>query len=132
MANVYFTTMSGTKLTIQQPATGGNEIFMKYAIVYMATAGTVTLIWNADAATATAGTAIPLPGTPLPSLANIFTASNYANGTSGPVYNLGTTSQQIIDLSDYVIGTGRNINNLTLLTSQTATIQLVWSEVTKN
>ena len=129
MPNTYFATLSGTKLAIQQPATGGNNIKLIKAIIYVAAATTVTLKWNATTVhSTTAGTAIPLPGTYSKALANIFTAANGSGETTGPVYNLADTSQQIIDLSEYSIPTGGATQNFSITAGGTATIQLFWTE----
>src|SRR6185295_15727374 len=121
MPNTYFATLSGTKLAIQQPATGDNNIKLIKAIIYVAAATTVTLKWNATTPhTTTAGSAVPLPGTRQPALATVWTAANGSGETTGPVYNLGDTTQQIIDLSEYSIPTGGTAQNFSLTTGGTA------------
>lgn len=74
---------AGTTATIQQPATGANQVVIEQVVVYCSVACTVTQSAYGTAATSTAGSVTPLLPTPVTYMApfNFFTASNVGAGT---------------------------------------------------
>lgn len=77
--------------TIQQPATGQQQVYLDQIVVYCSVACTVTQSAYGTAATATAGTVTPiLPSqSSAPLTTTFFTASNVGSGTQqGGIINL--------------------------------------------
>lgn len=127
----YIATANTTALTIQQPATQGRQVTFGSASVYCASASTATLSWNGSAATATAGTAIRIPGTASGASETVWTGSNVGAGTTGPVYNVpaGATGLLNLDLSWIRMGNVGTGANFTISTSNTCTITITWTSL---
>ena len=91
---------SGMSATVQQPASGAQNIEMVVAVVYCSVACTVTQSALGTAATATAGTIVPIiPGTAAPT-ATFWTASNVGAGTAqGGAFHLSAASTQLFCLN---------------------------------
>lgn len=125
----YIVTVTGSgKVTIQHLPNDPTVQTFVSAWFSCAAAQTVTLSWNGTGATATAGSAVRLPGTFLPSAATVWTASNAGGGTTGPVYNVLAGVDYPIDLSTFTMGnTGVN-TNLNFLPSGTCTINARYNE----
>lgn len=131
--NYYMATANTTAMTIQQPATDPRTVQFPDggrvgASVYCAAAQTATLSWNGTAATSTAGTILLLPPATRPASATIWTASNAGSGTTGPVFNVIAGQTFSIDLAWFKMGAAGTQNNLTITTSGTCTITIMWSE----
>lgn len=124
----YIVTASTMALTVQQPAAGGNQVYLETASVYCASACTVTQSWNGAAATATAATILMLPGTYRLPLATAWSGSNAGSGTTGPVYNVAAGSTMVFDLSLIALGPTGGGSNFTLTASGAATITMQWRE----
>lgn len=128
-ASNYITTYTGNgTLTIQQPATNASQVQFQTAWFSCASAQTVTLSWNATGATATAGTARPLPPFLRPATAKVFTASNISGGTTGPVYNVLAGVDYPVSLSNLMMGTTGINTNLNFTPNGTCTINVTWQE----
>lgn len=133
---------ASTTITIQQPATGARQVVLSTAVIQcQGQAFTVTQAQNGTAATATAGSAVPiLPistvnggTTPVTAAAKIFTASNVGTGTATAVpYAYGSGSISVIDLSRITIGATTSNYSVTVTnnggSSCTESIALYWSE----
>ena len=130
-ANRYMVSVSTTKMTVQQPATGGNLVQFETASVYCVAAATATASWNGTAATATAATIKKSPQTATAPLAVAFSGSDVGSGTSGVVYNVPAGGTLIFDMSSITMprsASGGGINNYTFTTSGTCTISFQWVE----
>lgn len=126
---------AGTALTIQQPAKNGAPISLESATVYCSVACNVTQTQDGAAATATAGTAVPLLPTPSvqSAVATVWTASNASGGTTaGGILHIPAGSTVPIDLSKVALGPGAGTgSNYTITVSSitgTANITVVWAE----
>jgi len=124
--------------TLQAPAasTGSTKaIQLQTATVYCSAACVLTQSYNCTTpATATAGTATPLPGSPIvPASATFWTASNASGCTSIVVTNIPAGFSWPISLSDPQIAlrsTGTTSNYHFSLASVTATVNIsvIWKE----
>lgn len=126
---------AGTTLTIQQPAANGKLVSLESATVYCSTACSVTLTQNGTAATATAGTVVPILPLGVAGVANIFTASNVGSGTLvGGIVRIagGAGTDRTFTLTPIVLpsggGTGTNFNVVVSSITGTANITLIWNE----
>jgi len=126
--NRYFVSASTTKVTIQEPASGGNQVQGEQASIYCVAAQTATEEWNGAAATATTATVKKAIGTFQPALATAWTASNVGGGTSGPVYNIPAGATIFLDISPVHLGTTGTGTNYSIGTSGTCTITIYWTE----
>ena len=98
---------AGTTATIQQPATGAQQVQLEQIVVYCSVACNVTQTANGTAATATAGTiqAIlpnPLSSSAQPVVPNVtfWTASNVGAGTAqAGIFHIGGLGTQDFCLS---------------------------------
>lgn len=149
----FFATQSATvgasaaaTLTIQQPTTGSRQVTFIAAVVQCpGQSFTIGQSQNGTAATATAGTAVPLMPiatinggtTPVTAAALVFTASNAGGGTAvapALTYTSGNPPT-VIDLSQRTMGTPNPVPvnyNITLTntggSSCTGSIAIYWSE----
>jgi hypothetical protein len=114
--------LSGTAYTatIQQPATGQQNVQLEQVTVYCSVSCTITQYANGTAATATSGTINPLlPNTSYTGTATFWTASNVGTGTlqggaftlSGPgtqSFCLNTSCGALRSIQLPLTGTGSN------------------------
>lgn len=128
--NGYSIQASTTKLTLQQPASGGNVVTGNLATVYCAAAQTATESWNGTAATATAGTIVKDIGTFATALATVWTGSNVGGGTTGKVWNVPAGQTFLLDISRVRMGPTGSATNYTITTNGTCTISIGWYEGT--
>lgn len=127
--NSYSIQATTTKLTLQQPATGGgNVITGNFATVYCAAAQTATESWNGTAATATAGTIVKNIGTFAAPLATAWTGSNVGSGTAGKVWNIPAGQTLTLNLSGIRLGPTGTATNYTIATNGSCTISIDWFE----
>lgn len=125
----YITIYSGNgTLTLQQPATNASQVQFESAWFSCASAQTITLSWNGAAATATAGTALPLPPFRRPATVNVFTASNVGGGTTGPVYNVLAGVDYPISLAGLSMGTTGAATNFNFTPNGTCVMKVIWGE----
>lgn len=140
----FFATVSGTvnsagtsKLTIQQPATGGKQVIYNYAVVQCpGQTFSIDQSQNGTGATTTAGTAIALiPNSTATAAAKVFTASNVGGGTAaGPTLTFTAGGPQIVDLSQRSTGLSGITNNFTVTLTNTGAgsctgaVSIYWAE----
>lgn len=122
---------AATACTIQQPATGANNVRLMYAQVYCSVACTATQERNGTAATATAGTVKRVnPDRTDTITANIFSASDVGVGTAFVVKPLvaGTTIVKLDGI--YLIGNGTAKNYTVRIASMTGDVAIAfeWEE----
>lgn len=130
-ANRYIVSVDTTKLTVQQPAAGGNLVQFETASVYCAAAQTATPSWNGTAATATAATIKKAPQTVELPLATAWSGSDVGAGTTGVVYNIPAGGTLLFDMGAITFprsASGGGKNNFTFATSGTCTISFQWVE----
>jgi hypothetical protein len=129
---------SAYAVTVQQPATGQQQVQLEYAIVYCSISCTVTQSAMGTAATATAGTINPIiPSTSSASVtATFWTASNVGTGTQqggafhlqGPgtqTFCLNTSCGAIKSVALPTTGTGSNYSVSIASLTGTVNITLV-------
>lgn len=126
--NRYIATANTTALTVQQPATGANQVLLEIASVYCASASTITPSWNGTAATTTTLALIKAVGTQAAPLSTAWSASNVGNGTTGVVYNVPAAGERDFLLTDIILGTNGTASNYTLKTSNSCTISIQYRE----
>lgn len=140
----FFATVSGTvtssgtsKLTIQQPASGGKQITYNAAIVQCpGQSFSIDQSQNGTGATTTAGTAVALiPNSGATASAKVFTASNVGGGTAvGPTLTYTSGGPQVVDLSQRTTGLSGIANNYTVTLTNTGAgsctgvVSIYWSE----
>lgn len=122
---------AATACSIQQPATGANNVRLLYAQVYCSAACTATQERNGTAATATAATVKRVnPDRADTITANVFSASDVGTGTAFVVKNLtaGTTVIKLKGL--YLIGNGTAKNYTVRIASMTGDVAIAfqWEE----
>jgi len=126
---------AGTACTIQQPATGANNVRLMYAQVYCSVACTVTQERNGTAATATSATVKRVnPDRTDAITAVVYSASDVGVGTAFVDKTLvaGTT---VIKLDGvYLLGSGTAKNYTVRVASMTGTVAIAfeWEEYNVN
>jgi len=95
-------TSSGTAATVQQPPTGAAQEIIEQIVVYCSVGCTATQYSGGTAATATAGTVVPLlpvqANFPIP--LNFYTASNTGTGTQqGGITNIPAGATVVLCLA---------------------------------
>lgn len=96
------------------------------ATIYCSAACTATISVNGTAATATAGTVTPYPGSPPPAV-QFFTASNAGGGTSYPAIHIAAGVSTPLDMSLVKMAAGGNGTNITItIASVTATVNITF------
>jgi hypothetical protein len=124
---------SASVLTVQQPATGANEVEAVFAHIYCSVACVVELERDGTAATATGATEVGTTSSTLTPAATAFTGSDVGNGTTVDTFTIVADSVLVVDLTAYrlwLIGNGTS-KNFTLRTdSITGTVRMtiVWRE----
>lgn len=141
--NCFFATVSGSigssgtsKLTIQQPSTGGKQVTFIAAVVQCAgQTFTVDQSQNGTAASATAGSAVALAPNSAAAVAKVFTASNVGGGTAvAPTLSYTAGDARVIDLSYLFMKASGTTNNYTVTvtntggSSCTGGISIYWGE----
>lgn len=128
-SSYYTATMSGTALksTIQNPAGSSKRIFMEAVTIYSSVAGTFNIELSGTAATATAGTMVPLNNAKT-SAANSYTASNVGSGTLMTQITFAAAGAQSVSLSGVVLASGvGTTHNITVVPQfTTGIISYTW------
>lgn len=133
---------TATTLTIQRPASGSTQITLESATVFCSVACTFTQAFNGVAATATAGTAVAIPGNTAPATATVWTASNVGTGTAvGGIVRVAAAQDRTILFTAPVCnnmpcpgvilngaGTAANYSITVAAITGTANITLIWKE----
>lgn len=129
---------AATTATLQQPATGADNVLVDQAVIYCSVACSATQAANGSAATTTAGTVTPI----LPSQLNItpnvkfFTASNVGTGTAqGGILHIPAGGTAVLCLSpacgnpaQVILGTGSGsaANYSITIASLTGTVNITF------
>lgn len=124
----YIVSASTTALTVQQTAANPTAIEFASASVYCVASQTATISWNGTAASATTTVPKTIPPTLIPASVTAYTGSNAGAGTTGPVYNVPGGATMLIDLSWFRMGNTGTTTNLTITTTGTCTITILWTE----
>lgn len=124
---------AGTKFTIQALSTGKKLVTLEAAVIYCSVACDVSQIQNGTAATATAGTVLPIQPVGPTGTATVWTASNVGSGSNvGGVLHALASIPVVLDLSKISFSkTSSSATNYTIVVAPitgTANIALYWSE----
>ena len=129
---------AATTATVQQPATGGNQVYIDQIVVYCSVDCSITQAVNGTAASATAGTVRAIMPTPLNTafVHTFWTASNVGSGTAqGGIIHLPGGSTVAICLSpscgaggQVIMGTGGGtaVNYSLAIASLTGTVNVTF------